>query len=148
METLLMGFLLPVCIVVIMPVSIVLIIFLINKAKYNKKLSFFEKCVENGVEINPELMRERGKRVLSTKVTLKTMLMDRLQAGIVCLLLGIGLLVWSISNSIDEIFHLASIIMLAVGIGLIVWYCIGKKMFAKDIKDEEELLVEQDEESK
>ena len=69
--------LVPIFVVVILPVSIVLIVSLSNKAKYNKKIAFFEKCVENGVEINPELLGTGHK----TSSSLKKDLLNKLMSG-------------------------------------------------------------------
>lgn len=130
--------LLPICMMVILPISIVLIVSLSNKAKYNKKIAFFEKCVENGVEITPELMIDKNKKNLSPRATLKTMLLNRLNAGIIVLLIGIGFIIWHCFNHLNNAMITGAIVLIAVGIGLIVWYIAGKKMLAEDIRDEAE----------
>ncbi len=142
MEEFFLGFLLPACIVVVLPVAIVFIISFNNKAKYEKKFSFLEKCVENGVEINPDLIVDQGKKALSSKATLKTMLLNRLAGGVSFLLIGIGLFIWSVTFYIKDAFLLPAIALIAVGIGLLVWYFIGKKMLAEDIRDEKEALAQ------
>lgn len=134
-------FLLPVCVVVVLPVAIVFIISFNNKAKYEKKFSFLEKCVENGVEINPDLIVDQGKKALSSKATLKTMLLNRLAGGVSILLIGIGLFIWSVLFHFKDIPFLSAIALIAIGIGLLIWYFIGKKMLAEDIKDEKEALA-------
>ena len=141
MEDFFVAFLLPVCIVVVLPVAIVLIISFNTKAKYEKKFSFLEKCVENGVEINPDLIVDQGKKALSSKATLKTMLLNRLAGGVSFLLIGIGLFISSVTFYTKDLF-LPGIALIAVGIGLLVWYFIGKKMLAEDIKDEKEALAQ------
>ena len=142
MEEIFVEFLLPFCVVVLLPVAIVSTISFNNKAKYEKKFSFLEKCVENGVEINPDLIVDRGKKSLSSKATLKTMLLNRLAGGICSLLIGIGLFIWSVTFYIKDTFLLPAIALIAIGIGLLVWYFIGKKMLAEDIKDEKEALAQ------
>ena len=141
MEDFFVAFLLPVCIVVVLPVAIVLIISFNTKAKYEKKFSFLEKCVENGVEINPDLIVDQGKKALSSKATLKTMLLNRLAGGVSFLLIGIGLFISSVTFYTKDLF-LPGIALIAVGIGLLIWYFIGKKMLAEDIKDEKEALAQ------
>ena len=141
-------FLLPVFVVVILPISIVLIVNLTNKSRYNKKYSFLEKCVENGVEIDPDLLADGRKESLSSRATLKTKLLNRLTAGIILTLAGIGLLIWNLIADVDDSLTFVSIALIAVGIGLLIWYFVGKKLLAEDIKDEEETLSEQNEENK
>ena len=141
-------FLLPVFVVVILPISIVLIVNLTNKSRYNKKYSFLEKCVENGVEINPDLLADGRKESLSSRATLKTKLLNRLTTGIILTLAGIGLLIWNLIADVDDSLTFVPIALIAVGIGLLIWYFVGKKLLAEDIKDEEETLSEQNEENK
>ena len=126
-----------VSIVVVLPIAVVLINSLTNKAKYEKKFSFLEKCIENGVEINPDLIIDKDK--LSPRANLKTILLNRLAGGVTFSLFGIILL--SQSATYESMF--LGIALTAVGIGLLVWYFVGKKMLAEDIKDEEEALDKQ-----
>lgn len=140
MEDFFAAFFLPLCITFVLPVAIVLIVSLTNKAKYEKKFSFLEKCVENGVEINPDLIIDLAKKPLSSKATLKTMLLNRLAGGVTSFLFGITLLTQS--GTYESLF--IAIAMTAVGIGLLVWFFIGRKMLAEDIKDEKEALAQQE----
>ncbi len=140
MEDFFVVFFLPLCITFVLPVAIVLIVNLTNKAKYEKKFSFLEKCVENGVEINPDLIVDLDKKPLSSKATLKTMLLNRLAGGVTFFLFGIILLTQGGTyNSL-----IIAIAMTTVGIGLLVWFFIGRKMLAEDIKDEKEALAQQE----
>lgn len=133
------AFLLPVCVAFILPVAIVLVVNLTKKAKYEKKFSFLEKCVENGVEINSDLLLDEGKKSLSSKATLKTMLLNRLAGGVCFTLLGLSFLIGNIFSQETDLPKFA-IAITAVGVGLLVWYFVGKKMLAEDIKDEEQAL--------
>ncbi len=136
----LVAILVPIFVVVILPVSIVLINSLTGKAKYDKKISFFEKCVENGVEINPDLVEDNQK-----KVSLKTTLLNKLSTGIIMLLIGVGLLIWNLLSPIDDIFTLGAFALIAVGVGMLVWFVIGKRMLEDEIKAEQELLSKHEE---
>ena len=138
----LLEFLLPIFVVVILPVSIVLIVSLIYKDRYNKKIAFFEKCVENGVEINPELLGTEQK----TSSSLKKDLLNKLMSGVMLSLIGVGMLIWlSFNKLINDVFVLCSIALIGVGIGMLVWYFVGKKMLAEDIEAEQEQLSKQEE---
>ena len=134
--------LVPIFVVVILPVSIVLIVSLSNKAKYNKKIAFFEKCVENGVEINPELLGTGHK----TSSSLKKDLLNKLMSGIMFFLIGVGMLIWlSFNQLVNDVFVLCSIALIGVGIGMLVWYFVGRKMLAEDIQAEQKQLSKHDE---
>ena len=138
----LLEFLLPIFVVVILPVSIVLIVSLTYKDRYNKKIAFFEKCVENGVEINPELLGTEQK----TSSSLKKDLLNKLMSGVMLSLMGVGMLIWlSFNQLINDVFVLCSIALIGVGIGMLVWYFVGKKMLAEDIQAEQEQLSKQEE---
>ena len=138
----LLEFLLPIFVVVILPISIVLIVSLTYKSRYNKKIAFFEKCIENGVEINPELLGTEQK----TSSSLKKDLLNKLMSGVMLSLMGIGMLIWlSFNQLINDVFILCSIALIGVGIGMLVWYFVGKKMLAEDIQAEQEQLSKQEE---
>lgn len=132
MEEFLLGFLLPVSIVVVLPVSILWIISRVNMAKFERKIAFFEKCIERGVEIDPKILGEER----SKKGSLKIKMLNRLMSGVMMLLLGIGLLVWTLVFSMDSRFIFVSLAPFAFGIGLLVWYFEGKKILAEEIKAE------------
>lgn len=134
------AFLLPVFVVVVLPVSIVLITALTGKYKYNKKIAFFEKCVENGVEINPDLLGAEPKKTAGLKIKL----LNNLMSGVIILLMGVGILIWSLTrNQINDLFILTSMMAISLGIGMLVWYFVGKKVLAEEIKAEQELLSQQ-----
>ncbi len=130
----------PVVMFFVVAIVLIVFFFLTDKAKYNRKYSFLEKCVETGMDINPDLLLDRGKKNLSSKATLKTMLLNRLAGGIVFLLTGIGALYWSILGHFKDIPFLSSVALIAVGIGFLIWYFMGKKMLAEELKDEEQTL--------
>lgn len=140
LEDFFVAFLLPVSVTVILPVSIVLIISLANKLKYRSRFSFLEKCVENGVEIKPELLMDDKKKNISSVATLKTMLINRLVAGIILSLLGSCLLIWTLLHDRNDVLTFAVMGMLTIGIGLIIWFVIGKKMLSEDIADAKQNL--------
>lgn len=149
MDNQVIGLLLGVFIVVILPVSIVLICSLTSKAKYSKKISFLEKCVENGVEITPRLLGENKK----SRSSLKIMLLNRLMIGIVALAFGIcmvinglgwmGFPLWLLQGK-GDLFFLMTIFVSAIGIGMLVWYFVGKKMLADDIRAEQEQIAKEE----
>ena len=145
MEKDFIGLIIFLAIIVVLPIAIVLIVNHTNRTKYNKKFSFLEKCVENGIEINPELLDTKTKRKSSYKI----MLLNRLMVGIIALMCGFGLVIngigWMgfplwISQKTGDLFLLLTILMFALGIGMLSWYYVGKKMLAEDIKAEEEQM--------
>ncbi len=136
------DFLMPLFLCVILPVSIVLIVSLTSKSRYNKKIDFLEKCIENGVVINPELLGTEQK----TSSSLKKDLLNKLMSGVMLSLIGVGMLIWlSFDQLVNDVFVLCSIAFIAVGIGMLVWYFVGKKTLAEDIQAEQEQLSKQEE---
>lgn len=139
MTIILRQFLLPFSIVVLLPIMIVSIITNFLKYKHEKKYSFLNKCIDNGVEIDPELFFDKDSKDIHSKAKLKIMLLNRLIFGIVLLCLGIGIFLLhfllNLFNPLTSLLEMSALGMIAVGIGLMTWYFVGKKMLAPELED-------------
>ena len=100
------------------------------------------------IEKNPDMdIEELIKKISPKKKLLKEKLLEKLLWGCITVLLGIGMIVCHIyvditTNSTSPCGFIG-IILLAVGIAFFVNYRLGKKMLAKEIEAEEQLLTAQ-----
>ena len=107
------------------------------------KMAVLVKAIENGVEIDPELLVSETESSRNTKMKL----IKKLTAGIVCLIIGIALLVCPSHEAFDgvaglEMLYVIGGVMIAVGIAYIVTFFVGRKYLAPEIEAEERKLNE------
>lgn len=128
-----------------MPVMIVWLVFRSRNHTVDRKMDVLIKAIENGQDIDPELLSDRkGKNAR----TLKMELMGKLQSGVMLLLFGAALLaayfvpVMRYDDDGRFIFIAGGGVMAAAGAAMILMFFIGKKWMASEIKAEEKALSE------
>ena len=67
---------------------------------------------------------------------MKEKLMTKLTWGIICLILGIGTIIYGVCSSFASSMPIGGGALLAVGIALLVSFFFGKKFLAKEIEAE------------
>lgn len=100
------------------------------------------------IEKNPEMdVEELVAKISPKKKLLKEKLLSKLQGGIIATLLGIGLIggemYLSIFKNSSSPMGVVGLIFLPVGIAGLISYNTGKKMLAKEMEAEEQLLKTQ-----
>lgn len=135
--TFLHEFMLPVCICVLLPVSVVWIVVSFRRHAIDKKAEIVSKCVESGIEVDPAIFAERRR----TR-TLKTRLLGMLGFGVALLIIGASLAAAVFVSGLEllSVTGYCAIGALAAGAGLLVWYLVGRKLLAEDILREQEEL--------
>jgi tellurite resistance protein TehA-like permease len=137
--------LVPICVCVILPVTIVWIVMKAKKNEVNRKSEILLKAIESGVAIDTNLFKTE-QRHISTKERL----LKRLTGACVTTFIGIAIIISSCItwSRYGENIHADNIqfplligcILLAVGIALFIVFFTGKKMLAKEIEAEEQGL--------
>ncbi|MBO5811845.1 MAG: hypothetical protein J6Q97_01320 [Bacteroidaceae bacterium] len=137
--------LVPICVCVILPVTIVWIVMKAKKNEVNRKSEILLKAIESGVAIDTNLFKTE-QRHNSTKERL----LKRLTGACVTTFIGIAIIIsscitWSrygenIHADNTQFPLLAGCTLLAVGIALFIVFFTGKKMLAKEIEAEEQGL--------
>lgn len=133
MGILLFGSLVPIAVCVVLPVSIVLIIFIAAMNSDNKRAKVLIKAIEadNGVDAD-KLAEALGK----SRRTPRELLNLRLLRGCMFTLMGIGLLIFSAFSYADGgVFRcdavtvpgLGGVALLAIGISYLAVYCVTRK---------------------
>ena len=137
------ALLIPICICVVLPVMVVWLVTRARIKKNEQKMAVLVKAIENGVEIDPELLVSETESSRNTKMKL----IKKLTAGIVCSIIGIALLVCLSLEAFDgvaglEMLYVIGGVMIAVGIAYIVTFFVGRKYLAPEIEAEERKLNE------
>lgn len=126
-----------------MPVMIVWLVFRSRNHTVDRKMDVLIKAIENGQDIDPELLSDRKAK---NSKTLKMELVERLQNGVMLLLFGVALFVAYFVPGIQcgearrFVFVIGGGSMMAIGVALILAFFIGKKWMASEIEAEERKL--------
>ena len=100
------------------------------------------------IEKNPEMdVEELMEKISPKKKLLKEKILSKLQVGMIATLLGIGFIgsemYLSIFKNSSSPMGVVGLILLPVGIAFLISYFTGKKMLAKEMEAEEQLLKTQ-----
>ena len=135
--------LIPLGVCVVMPVMIVWLVFRSRNHTVDRKMDVLIKAIENGQDIDPELLSDRKAK---NSKTLKMELVERLQNGVMLLLFGVALFVSyfvpgiQCSEARRFVFVAGGGLMMAIGVALILAFFIGKRWMASEIEAEERKL--------
>ena len=76
--------LIPICVMCVLPIMVVWLITRARVKKNDQKMAVLVKAIENGVEIDPELLISETESSRNTKMKL----IRKLTTGIVCFIIG------------------------------------------------------------
>ncbi len=137
------ALLIPICICVVLPVMVVWLVTRARIKKNEQKMAVLVKAIENGVEIDPELLVSETESSRNTKMKL----IKKLTTGIVCSMIGIVLLVCPSLDAFEgvaglEMLYIIGGVMVAIGVAYMVAFFVGRKYLAPEIEAEERKLNE------
>ncbi len=137
--------LIPIGICVVMPVMIVWLSLRKSMNETNKRTEIALEAIRNNADVDVD---EFFKKMNPDKKLIKEKLMSKLQTACICLLLGIGFLIYAgvmgylggrVSYDI-EFAALAGIVLTAVGGSMLYVYFVSKKALAKEMEAEAKAL--------
>lgn len=123
----------------------IIIIWLFTRKQINetnKRTEIIMSALEKNPDVNvaewlDKLASENKGKLLKEK------LMTKLTWGIICLILGIGTIVYGACSSFASSMPIFGGALLAVGIALLVSFFFGKKFLAKEIEAESKKIIQQ-----
>lgn len=129
----------PIFICVVLPVMIVWLITRAMTRKTEKKMDVLVKAIENGVEINPDLLIEASE---GKPKSVKMALVNKLGTGVMLSLMGLVFIILAACNvqAFPAWGYYAGIPLLAVGIGNLVSYFYGVRFMKPEIEADEKSL--------
>lgn len=136
------SILIPIFVCVVLPVSIVFIVFFyLNKISANK-MNLLSKAIENGVDIDSKALIDALETRKKSSKTVKADLINKLICGIILLVCGVFFLGMAVFGRFDIYGKgVIGIVCLAGGLGLFVSYFVGKKMLQPEIEAETRMLL-------
>ena len=139
----LVALLIPICICVVLPVMLVWLVTRARIKNNEQKMAVLVKAIENGMEIDPELLVSETESSRNTKMKL----IKKLTTGIVCSMIGIVLLVCPSLDAFEgvaglEMLYIIGGVMVAIGVAYMVAFFVGRKYLAPEIEAEERKLNE------
>lgn len=119
----------------VLPIIIVWLVTRKQINETNKRTEIMMSALEKNPDVNvaewlDKLAPEKKGKLLKEK------LMTKLTWGIICLILGIGTIVYGVCSSFASSMSIGGGALLAVGIALLVSFFFGKKFLAKEIEAE------------
>ena len=140
----LVAILVPIACGCVLPIMVVWLAIRKSMNETNQRT----QIVLAAIEKNPDMdIEELMKKISPKKKLLKEKLLEKLLWGTLATLLGIGMIGFhfyvSIFTNSTSPLGFAGIVLLAVGIAFLISYYVGKRMLAKEMEAEEQLLVMQ-----
>ena len=140
----LVAILVPIACGCVLPIMVVWLAIRKSMNETNQRT----QIVLAAIEKNPDMdIEELMKKISPKKKLLKEKLLEKLLGGTLATLLGIGMIGYhfyvSIFTNSTSPLGFAGIVLLAVGIAFLISYYVGKRMLAKEMEAEEQLLVMQ-----
>ena len=133
------ALLIPICVCVVLPVMVVWLITRAMTRKTEKKMDVLVKAIENGVEINSDLLIEATE---GKPKSVKMELVNKLGTGVMLSLMGLVFVVLAAFNvqAFPAWGYYAGIPILAAGIGNLVSYFFGLRFMKPEIEADERNL--------
>lgn len=126
----------------------IIIIWLVTRKQINetnKRTEIIMSALEKNPDVNVAEWLDKLAPENKSKL-LKEKLMTKLTWGIICLILGIGSIVYGACSSLGSSMPTMPTFggaLLAVGIALLVSFFFGKKFLAKEIEAESKKIIQQ-----
>ncbi len=140
----LVEILVPIACGCILPIVAILLGVRQKMNETNKRTEIILAAIEKNPEMDVEELMEK---ISPKKKLLKEKILSKLQVGMIATLLGIGFIgsemYLSIFKNSSSPMGVVGLILLPVGIAFLISYFTGKKMLAKEMEAEEQLLKTQ-----
>ena len=125
----------PICVSCVMPISIVGLFAWANARKSAHKMNVMIKAIENGAEVDPNVLMSVRSRTISTKMQL----VRRLGAGVTFTLVGLMFILSAVFGltSFPVWGYYPGFPLLAIGAGFLVSFFFGRSFLKSQMESEE-----------
>lgn len=134
----LVQLLVPIGVAVVLPITIVAIVFKSALASERNR----KEIILAALEKNPNLdVEDLVKRMKKSEKLIKEKLLAKLQRGCLCCLMGVALVLLYFFLSVQNEFLItAGVALIAIGIAFLVGYFVGRRMLAREMEAEEQSM--------
>ena len=128
--------LIPLGVAVVLPITIVAIVFKSALASERNR----KEIILAALEKNPNLdVEDLVKRMKKSEKLIKEKLLARLQRGCLCCLMGVAFVLLSFFLSVqNEHLLIAGAALIPIGIAFLISYFVGRRMLAKEMEAEQQ----------
>ena len=134
----LVQLLVPIGVAVVLPITIVAIVFKSALASERNRKEIILAALEKNPNLNVE---DLVKRMNKSEKLIKEKLLAKLQRGCLCCLMGVALVLLYFFPSVqNEFLIIAGTALIAIGIAFLVSNFVGRRMLAKEILAEEQSM--------
>lgn len=132
----LVEILVPLGAAVVLPITIVAIVFKSALASERNR----KEIILAALEKNPNLdVEDLVKRMKKSEKLIKEKLLARLQRGCLCCLMGVAFVLLSFFLSVqNEHLLIAGAALIPIGIAFLISYFVGRRMLAKEMEAEQQ----------
>lgn len=132
----LVELLIPLGVAVVLPITIVAIVFKSVLASERNRKEIILAALEKNPNLNVE---DLVKRMKKSEKLIKEKLLAKLQRGCLCCLMGVALVLLYFFPSVqNEFLIIAGAALIAVGIAFLVGYFVGRRMLAQEMEAEQQ----------
>lgn len=132
----LVQLLVPIGVAVVLPITIVAIVFKSALASDRNRKEIILAALEKNPNLNVE---DLVKRMKKSEKLIKEKLLAKLQRGCLCCLMGVALVLLYFFPSVqNEFLIIAGTALIAIGIAFLVGYFVGRRMFAQEMEAEQQ----------
>lgn len=137
----LIEILIPIGVAVVLPVTIVAIVFKSALASDRNR----KEIILAALEKNPNLdVEDLVKRMKKSNKLIKEKLLARLERGCLCCLMGVAFVLLYFFLSVqNEFLIITGAALIAVGIAFLVSYFVGRRMLAKEMEAEQQNMKQE-----
>lgn len=134
----LVQLLVPIGVAVVLPITIVAIVFKSALASERNR----KEIILAALEKNPNLdVEDLVKRMKKSEKLIKEKLLAKLQRGCLCCLMGVALVLLYFFLSVqNEFLIIAGVALIAIGIAFLVGYFVGRRKLAREMEAEEQSM--------
>lgn len=132
----LVQLLVPIGVAVVLPITIVAIVFKSVLASERNRKEIILAALEKNPNLNVE---DLVKRMKKSEKLIKEKLLAKLQRGCLCCLMGVALVLLYFFPSVqNEFLIIAGTALIAIGIAFLVGYFVGRRMLAQEMEAEQQ----------
>ena len=134
----LVQLLVPIGVAVVLPITIVAIVFKSALASERNR----KEIILAALEKNPNLdVEDLVKQMKKSEKLIKEKLLAKLQRGCLCCLMGVALVLLYFFLSVqNEFLIIAGVALIAIGIAFLVGYFVGRRMLAREMEAGEQSM--------
>lgn len=132
----LVQLLVPIGVAVVLPITIVAIVFKSALASERNRKEIVLAVLEKNPDIDVEQLMKNLKK---SEKLIKEKLLARLEHGCLCCLMGVAFVLLYFFPSVqNEFLIIAGAALIAIGIAFLVGYFVGRRMLAQEMEAEQQ----------